>query len=82
MDLLPLFDFTERQQQLLHAYLKEVETALLNWKFNSPEDDQLRIRQHAALSGQRECLLSLLDNDSRVLNEHETTVAEAAFIQE
>lgn len=82
MDLLPLFDFNERQLQLLHDKLLDVETALLNWRFNSPADDQLRIRQHAALSGERDCLLSLLNNDSHVLAEHEAAVAEATFTQE
>lgn len=59
----PLFEFTPVQLSLLTEQLQQLTNSLAEFHFNDPANDELLIRQHAALSGQRTQLLTLLGYD-------------------
>lgn len=62
----PLLELTELQQHILFQRFQELTGILASFQFNDPEKDQLMMRQHAALSGQREMLLHLLQRDDQI----------------
>lgn len=62
----PLLEFSDKQVQVLLTTYAELTNVLASVQFNKPEEDHLRIRQHAALSGKREMIHDLLAHDENV----------------
>lgn len=65
MELVQLLELTESQRNLLLQVLRELEIQELAIRFNEPEQDQLRMRQHANLVGKREAITYLLFYDEK-----------------
>lgn len=74
---LPLFQFSERQSELLFDLSQQLTLMLSNFRFNDPAQDHSLIRQHAAVSGQRDMLLQLLAHDTKAMNEANDRLASA-----
>lgn len=62
----PLLELTEQQVAILSHLLAQVTYTLSEIRFNEPKDDGLRIRQHAAISGERDAIRNILSYDDRL----------------
>lgn len=62
-----LLNLSQAQVEFLVELFTQATSTLAEIKFNEPEQDTLRLRQHSALSGERECLRNLLMHDSRIM---------------
>ena len=67
----PLLEFTDTQRAILTELLTQVTYVLSDMRFNDPKEDHTRIRQHAALSGERDALRNLLGYDQRLISQAE-----------
>lgn len=72
---LPLFRFSEAQQELLFEMAQQLTIVLSDFRFNDPEKDHSLIRQHAAMSGKRDALLQLLAHDEQVTKQANDNLA-------
>lgn len=63
--------FNDTQKQILQMLLQRTATSVLSFQFNEPENDQLRIRQHASLHGVMQSLTELLQYDAKIAADYE-----------
>ena len=75
---LQLFNFTDEQLRMLDAIYQHVTVQLAGWQFNEPANDQLMMRQHAAIAGHREGIRQLIEFDDVMKKQAEERLA-AAF---
>jgi hypothetical protein len=78
---LPL-NLTPEQEQVLRLRLAHLEQLLANWRFNDPANDQLLMRQHAAISGERDGCLYFLTYDAQRQAAADAKAAESFNSQE
>jgi hypothetical protein len=72
-----LLHLDPQQRQILTELLGTKMQDILSFQFNTPDADQLRIRQHAAMHGSMEMLKDLLSYDAVLLAEFEEERREA-----
>jgi hypothetical protein len=61
------------QRETLELLRREYILQLASFKFNEPKDDDVKIRQHAAVSGKVDVLDDLLDEEQTNANQQQNS---------
>ena len=59
------------QREILKQLQQDYILQLASFKFNDPKDDDVKIRQHAAVSGKVDLLADLLDEEQTNANQQQ-----------
>jgi hypothetical protein len=69
-----LLNLQPSQVSIIADGITQLTSLLADFRFNDPATDELTIRQHAAISGQRDALSALLTYDSRIVSTQQENI--------